>query len=236
MNDVQNTDTSPAPKKDYFRDLTIDERLGWSRTALGTVRENADLQEKLSAVGYTPEVITGGLVIVGDTEELNDRQKKEYGDQYTAQDAFMQEWKNSYDQYMVTLRLARIALKGNRDAEASMHLAGPRIRTFHNWVGKQARPFYNNAVNDADIMDALRRLCIDKKRLKLELQSIEQAQSLLGRRDDEAGEAQAATMARDNKMDEVDSWIGDFREVARIAFRDNPQWLERIGITTPADN
>ena len=235
MNDVQNTDTSP-PKRDYFSDLTIDERLGWSRTALSTVQENADLQKKLSAVGYTPEVITDGLSLVQETEELNDRQKNEYGDQYAAQDTFMQEWKNSYDQYMVTLRLARIALKGNRDAEASMRLTGPRLRTFHNWVGKQARPFYNNAINDAEIMDALRRFLIDKKRLTLEWQSIERAQSLLGKRDDEAGEAQAATLARDKKMDEVDSWIGEFREVARIAFRDNPQWLERIGITTPADN
>ena len=148
----------------------------------------------------------------------------------------MQGWKSAYDQYMITLRLARIALKGNRDAEASMRLSGPRIRTFHNWIGKQARPFYQNAVNDDEIMDALRRLLIDKRRLNLEWQSIEQAQSLLGKRDDETGEAQAATMARDKRMDEVDAWIGDFREVARITFKDNPQWLERIGITTATDN
>lgn len=236
MNDVQDTDTSPSSKRDYFSDLTIDERLGWSRTALSTVQENEDLQKKFSEVGYTPEVIGKGLSMVQDTEKLNDRQKKEYGDQYAAQDAFMQGWKNSYDQYMITLRLSRIALKGNRDAEASMRLTGPRIRTFHNWVGKQARPFYQNAVNDDEIMDALRRFLIDKRRLKIEWQSIEQAQSLLGQRDDETGEAQAATLARDKKMDEVDAWIGDFREVARVAFKDNPQWLERIGITTAVDN
>lgn len=46
----------------------------------------------------------------------------------------------------------------------------------------------------------------------------------------ETGEAQAATQARDKKLDELAKWVSDLRAVAKVALADDPQQLEKLGI------
>lgn len=46
----------------------------------------------------------------------------------------------------------------------------------------------------------------------------------------EQGDAQRATMACDQAMDALDEWMSDFVEMARIAFEDDEQSLEYLGI------
>lgn len=47
----------------------------------------------------------------------------------------------------------------------------------------------------------------------------------------EQGDAQRATVACDAAMDALDEWMGDVVEMARIAFEDDEQRLEYLGIT-----
>jgi len=41
----------------------------------------------------------------------------------------------------------------------------------------------------------------------------------------EKGEAQDATEKRDARLDKMDRWMADFKQIAQIALEDNPQWL-----------
>lgn len=45
----------------------------------------------------------------------------------------------------------------------------------------------------------------------------------------EDGDAQDATYRRNEAMGAMDQWVRDLRDVARIALRDRPQLLERLG-------
>ncbi len=49
-------------------------------------------------------------------------------------------------------------------------------------------------------------------------------------REDEQGEAQTTTESRDAALAVMDAWMGAFTRVARVAFEDDPQQLERLGI------
>ncbi len=70
--------------------------------------------------------------------ELQDIQVKEYGDQYSATDALNLAKAVANKTYIQHLKIARIALIGDRGAGASLELDGIRKVTFSGWL-KQAK-------------------------------------------------------------------------------------------------
>ncbi|NEP46299.1 MAG: hypothetical protein F6K35_46720, partial [Okeania sp. SIO2H7] len=46
----------------------------------------------------------------------------------------------------------------------------------------------------------------------------------------EKGEAQQATKTRDEALDALDDWLGDFLAIAEVALADKPQLLEALGV------
>ena len=45
-----------------------------------------------------------------------------------------------------------------------------------------------------------------------------------------SGTAQASIVARDKKLHELDSWVSELRTIARVAFYEEPQELEKLGV------
>ena len=62
------------------------------------------------------------------------------------------------------------------------------------------------------------------------LNEIENIYHLMDQKISASGEAQHSTQVRNRKLRELDRWVSEYKKVARLAFRDSPQYLEKLGI------
>ncbi|MGL1889802.1 MAG: hypothetical protein OCD76_25030, partial [Reichenbachiella sp.] len=59
---------------------------------------------------------------------------------------------------------------------------------------------------------------------------VEEVEKTFARYQKETGETQEATLVRDETVDALQEWYGDFRSVAKIALEEKPQMLEALGV------
>ena len=54
------------------------------------------------------------------------------------------------------------------------------------------------------------------------------------RRRKKKAEAESATQKRNDTLEALNAWLVEFRAVARLAFKDDPQMLEAFGMKVPS--
>ena len=57
---------------------------------------------------------------------------------------------------------------------------------------------------------------------------------LKAQRRERKGRVEDSTQQRNQQIKELRAWYGDFRRLARVAFKENPQLLETFGIVVPS--
>lgn len=198
-----------------------------------TMIENAladeEIKQTLAAYGYTAEILTVGKKLYEKVAVLQNTRKREYGEQVAATAELNESRKQAKLLYMKTLKIARVALKEKVKADKAVMLYGARKRSFSSWF-EQAQAFYANLICDDEFMSILSAYGYSPEKLEQEFAFINKvfAKHLIQKK--ETGEAQEATVIRDNALDDLIAWISDFKAVARVAFAENPQQLEKLGI------
>lgn len=153
--------------------------------------------------------------------------KDHYGAQATATDTLAANQAEAQQLYHEQVTLARLAFKNDRGMKIKLEISGSRKKSKDAWLA-QAMTFYEKidqmAPAMADYGVTLETLQQTKAMVEalattrqLQLQSI--------------GEAQDATEQRDVALRTMNSWMSDFKAAARVALKDNPQWLEMLGIS-----
>ena len=213
---------------------TIDGKLLFAKNAITNGRKNvAAISSIITDYGYDTNAMNAGMALYETVNTLHIKQKKEYGEQYAATDSFQVARAGMNKTYMRHLKLARIALKGNKSTEEALQLSGNRKQAFPGWV-QQAQAFYTNALASPEAIAALTRLNTPKAALKATSSELEEVEKKYNKQLQEKGEAQAATNARDNARDEaldsLEKWRGSYISIARVALEDEPQLLEMLGI------
>ncbi len=206
----------------------IDQRLLDAQVAIDGALADEGIRAAVEIFSYDEAKLQAGQTLYQEAQDLVNKQKAEYGDQYEATEIVQAAWNEANTAYMRALKIARVAFKGDTKARSALMLGGTRKNSISGWL-QQATPFYANILNDPDRLAAMATFGYDQAKLEAEqalLQVVRDANVVQLK---EMGEAQEATELRDAKMDELDDWMSDFKAVARVALEDNPQWLEKLG-------
>ncbi|WP_370086388.1 hypothetical protein [Ekhidna sp.] len=208
---------------------TMDGKLLFAGNLLTNASSNTDIATALATFGYTTEKLDEGKALLDAARNLVDKQKQEYGEQFAATDAMNAAREVANGQYMMHLKIARIALKNDRGAEESLRLRGDRKDSFSGWLN-QAKAFYANALASQSIIDAFGRFGITQEKLQAGQALVADAEQKLNEQLKEKGEAQQATLERDAALDSLNDYISDLVAISRIALEDKPQYLEMLGV------
>ncbi len=213
--------------------FTIASRLLFAQNAITNALGSEEIKSAMAAYGYDETRLQKGNALYNKASELQTLQVKEYGDKYSATDAMNLARAVANKIYMEHLKIARIALVGDRGAGASLELDGLRKVTFSGWL-QQAKTLYANALSSPDVTTALGRFGITQEKLEAGQQLVDEVEQKLNVQLMEKGEAQNATQERDEAFEELEGWMSDFIAIARIALADKSQYLEVLGIIEPS--
>jgi len=207
---------------------SIAERLLAAQLAIDNALKIPKILDELTAYGYNAERISAGRRLYEEASELVTIQKKEYGEQYEATDDVNSAWETADEAYMNTLKIARIAMRANVSAQNALALNGIRKNSLSGWL-EQTDVFYRNLLADPDMIAAMGNFGYNKEKLDAEKVLVDAVADANLIQEKEKGEALDATATRDAKIDEMDKWMADFKQIALIALADNPKWLEKLG-------
>jgi hypothetical protein len=188
------------------------------------------VKKALAGFGYAEEKRLAGKDLYDEAIELDSFQKMKYGEQVAATTELKSLWEAAKQQYMQTLKIARVAFREIVKANKAIFLYGARKRTLSEWL-LQAQVFYANILNDSELINALSGYGYSPEKLRRESALIDEVMEKSLEQKRKIGEAQKATEARDKKIAELAKWVSDLKTVARVALAEDPQQLEKLGIT-----
>jgi hypothetical protein len=211
----------------------IDGKILFAKNAVDNTINIAPISAAMAVFNYGPEKMGEGRVLVTRAAELNDRQKKEYGDQYNATSATRLDKADCHKVYLDHVELARVVFRNNKGAWQALQLTGHRKKSLSGWLA-QVNAFYTNALGTPEYLNGLSVLNITAEALENGLAKAQKVEASFQKQLKETGEAQQATKDRDAAFDAMEDWMGDFKVVARIALKDQPQFLEILGLKEPS--
>lgn len=187
------------------------------------------ISERMAEYGYTQEIIQQGKAILDEVEQLYQKQKKEYGEYYEAKSDFSTAYDSFHNVYIRDLKFARIAFISKPATLDKIAASGVRFVSISKYI-EQAKTFYKSFIDDENLVTAMAKFGYTLEHFQNQYNAIENFNNLIETSAKEQGDAQQATKARDAKIDELLSWTSIYRKVAFLAFEEDAQYLEKLGI------
>ncbi len=217
-----------------YSKLTIVDRLDKAELALTNATTDAEMAANLAQVKYTAAEMAAGRALLVAARLAHRDVDAEAGEALTATAALTAAHGTTHKAYMKHAKLARAEFEGAAGILEDLGLRGDRAGDQAGWVD-QARNFYLSLLAQPALLARMDPYGMDAPALNAGRAAVEAVQAARGAAASEREGSQSATTARRLAMAALDKWMGKFIKVARVVFADQPQRLERLGITVPAD-
>ena len=209
--------------------VKMDKFLTDADIAIENVLAEREMLETLAVFGYDAKRISQGKELYSTAKELYRMQKVEYGEQFEATEDLEKAWDDAKKVYSKHVKVARVAFKKHEGIQSKIDLHSQRSRTIFGWLA-QAEQFYNTILDGEEYIGYFTKFGITNEALNDGRTLVVNVREADRKQEREAGDAQRATEKRDEAFDALDDWMDDYIAIAKIAFEDDKQLLEKMGI------
>lgn len=194
-----------------------------------TNAKDPEILSELQTVGITAAMLDDYLTQIANLEQLSQKQKLEYGEQYAETDKYNLK-KAEIDALFTRHRnLAKIAFKGDRQANTTLGIDAGRKQAFAPWF-QQISNFYSQILANPAFKTKAEAVNIKEADITALQNSLQEVSDLKNSQKKELGEAQKATETRDAAVDLLYPKYTQLIAFAKVLFQDS-QTLEKLGVT-----
>jgi hypothetical protein len=212
---------------------SISEQLNAAQVTISNTLADAELQARVAGFGYTVEKLAAGRQLYDRALAAVSAQAAAAGAQQQATAHLRAADAIARDAYQALAQVARAAFAKDKAQLAGLGLTGRMPRTTAAFLAA-AYTLFDNARGVADLQAALAAYGYDPARLTGERAKIAAFDTANQAQEAAKGAAQQATHDQKAALAALTDWLVEYRKIARVALRDQPQLLEKLGVTVRA--
>lgn len=200
-----------------------------AKTLIENAATDPSIATVLAGFGYDAARLEEGRRLWAAADAQAKKTANDHAEKRGATQDFEAAWSVANSAYIKTLKVARVAFADDVRAITALKLYGPRKQSTAGWL-EQAETFYAGLGSDKGFAQGLALFGYDSAKLEAEAALVGEVRRKSQAQTQGNGAAQSSTAARDAKFRELDGWVSDFRTICRVAFYENPQELEKLGV------
>jgi hypothetical protein len=212
--------------------ITLAQKLIWMKVVLENIQQ-VELKNVLVKYGYDDPRLNEGQVSYDNVMVLVEKQKAAIAEKLQAQRDFDVAMDEAFKHYTESVKISRRALLKDNGSIRDLGINSAQPRVFDEWL-KTARSFYTTALSNQKIMNSMALFGTSQEKMQNGLNLLTALEPLFAIKTNMAGLAQVATKAKNEGIKAMSIWYRDFITIARIAFHDDKEHLERFGVIVMA--
>lgn len=212
-----------------MKKVSIESMLSDAQLTIEGALKHPDVLQKLSRFGYDQKRIKEGKVLYEKAVMMYEIQQQGYREKQDATSDMQQGRRELEALYNRHYRIARAVLDRREVYWKAMQLSGTRRRSYAGWL-KQVKDFYRHVDMVKGVMA---KHGVGREEVERATAMLEAMAEARVRQNHHKSDAQRATQVRNKAFTELVDWLGDFRKIAKIAFKKDYQLLEAIGMVVP---
>ncbi len=212
-----------------YNNSRVSDYLENSELMLKNARKDPLINPLLLKYKVGPERYDQGLFLCTETYTLEKLQVKLHGEQFRAKAKFDKLLAETHPQYMDHVKFMRMGFRDDPRKLKELAAAGGRIKRISGWL-MQAKTFYTNTINDEESLTKMADYGITKENLEAVEAKVSEVAAAYQEHKEKKGAAQDAIDRRDKSLDKLEKFMSEFISICRIALKDHPQLLEKLGI------
>ena len=208
----------------------IDKKLQRYRSSLNNALGYPALRKPLAKYSYDRAKLLTGQAFLDKVVTLQSTKDDTFGAQKDATDAIAHRWNALKPRFTEHRQLARMAFKKQRGVLTQLKVDTRLKTSFSGWMA-QATAFYSKIGQHSK---GIGRYGVTPEVLQETHTHLAELLALYDQQSQRKAEAQNTTEQRNRTMKELDAWMSEFYQIAKIALKDEPQLLEMLGVVVPA--
>jgi hypothetical protein len=210
--------------------VTIASQLAAANLLIENTLSNEDILEQVATRGYPVDVLTEGQRLHRLASKAVDAQAAAAGAARLATERARLAEQEARDVYMALAQTVRAVFPSNSSQRKALDMTKPTASDATAFLAA-AITLFNNAQNISEISVVLSRYGYDAPALERERELIIAYQQALQAQTRAKGAAKRATQAQTEALAVLQQWTTQYRRIAKIVLRKQPDLLKGLGLT-----